>query len=151
MKEKFDIERAKNGARLITRDGKPARIIEYDFNKTHILVAIQQDDGYEVVHEFSKDGDVLTVSGYGECDEDLFIDATPKYRAYNASEFEKDFRLHGPFLVNLYNKATRLTIMGFNDSGVLRFDQTHCYPYEDLAEYFMWSDGSPCGVVESES
>ena len=54
---KFDIELAKQGAPICTRDGKPARIICYDaYNAQPVIALVTLSDGVEYPYTYDKDG-----------------------------------------------------------------------------------------------
>jgi hypothetical protein len=61
MYKKFDLESAKNGAPVITRSGKPARIICFD-RKPDIypLVALVQDGNDELLYTYARDGNLCS-------------------------------------------------------------------------------------------
>lgn len=81
----FDVELAKaitNGSkegRIVTRDGRSARVICWDFsNIQNIVSAISQEDGVENLSSIFHDG---TCSLSSRCDEDLFIEI-PEYMTF---------------------------------------------------------------------
>jgi hypothetical protein len=60
MYKKFDLEAAKNGSPVITRDGKQARIVCFDVNSKDdqpILALITRNDGYEGYSSHCINGD----------------------------------------------------------------------------------------------
>lgn len=81
----FEVELAKkitNGecdGRIVTRDGRSARVICWDFsNIQNIVSAISQEDGVENLSSIFHDG---TCSLSSRCDEDLFIEI-PEYMTF---------------------------------------------------------------------
>lgn len=81
----FEVELAKkitNGdaeGRIVTRDGRSARVICWDFsNIQNIVSAISQEDGVENVSSNFHDGTCCLSS---KCDEDLFIEI-PEYMTF---------------------------------------------------------------------
>ena len=53
----FDVEKAKNGAKVVTRCGYPARIGFYDVkNEIYPILALVQDGEYELPYSFTKNG-----------------------------------------------------------------------------------------------
>jgi hypothetical protein len=72
MYKKFDLEAAKNGAPVITRDGRPARIICFDrkHNLNNIVALIENSEGVEVALLFYSGGEYYSDI---ESDNDLFI------------------------------------------------------------------------------
>ena len=60
----FNLEKAKDGKPVCTRDGRKARIICFDFkSKQPIVAAISQNDGTERLAQYSEDGKYLGVGG----------------------------------------------------------------------------------------
>ena len=60
----FNLEAAKAGKPVCTRDGRKARIICFDFkSKQPIVAAISQNDGTERLAQYSEDGKYLGVGG----------------------------------------------------------------------------------------
>lgn len=55
----FDVEDAKNGAEVITRNGHYVRILSYDIKNEYspILAAILEDDGHERVMQYDEHGE----------------------------------------------------------------------------------------------
>lgn len=76
----FDLEAAKAGAPVMTRAGRPARILAFDLkadDECPIVVAIETDDGKsEVVRTYTKYGYAVD-----EYDDDLMM-AYVKHRAW---------------------------------------------------------------------
>lgn len=68
----FDLESAKNGAKLCTRDGRSARIICYDADNSYPLVALIKDkDGKECISTLTIEGKLF--SSYSVSNSDLFL------------------------------------------------------------------------------
>lgn len=70
----FDIEKAKQGAKVVTRDGHDVRILCFDRNSDEypIVVLIQKkDDGDDGVETYTKNGKYVTAGD--ESDNDLMI------------------------------------------------------------------------------
>lgn len=89
IKIPFEVELAKkisNGeveGRIVTRDGRSARIICWDFsNIQNIVSAISQEDGVENVSSNFHDGTCCLSS---KCDEDLFIEI-PEYMTFKEGD-----------------------------------------------------------------
>ena len=55
----FDVEKAKQGAKVLTRDGRDVRILSYDIKSKYspILAVISEDDGSEEVMQYDEDGE----------------------------------------------------------------------------------------------
>lgn len=53
----FDIQKARDGAEVCTRDGRKARIICFDANNTRPIIALVEEDyGIEFAEGYCKDG-----------------------------------------------------------------------------------------------
>lgn len=54
----FDVEKAKNGAKVVTSDGNPVRILDYSFKAElyPIVAAIAIDDNEECIARYTLDG-----------------------------------------------------------------------------------------------
>lgn len=71
----FDVQKAKDGAEVVTRDGKSVRIISYDrVDKSYPIVGlVMHNDGRESVHIFNKLGKWQKIYSDDEDFFDLFI------------------------------------------------------------------------------
>lgn len=65
----FDLEAAKSGAPVITRDGRPARIIYSEAKSIYNIIALVEDGGDERPISVATDG----VNGLGPSNNDLFM------------------------------------------------------------------------------
>lgn len=53
----FDLEAAKAGAKVVTRDGRPARIVCFDLkNEQSLLVVVHDNEGVESPETYYKNG-----------------------------------------------------------------------------------------------
>ena len=69
--EPFDLEKAKNGDEICTRDGKEARLLEVVKNDTYPVIAVYlDDDGNEYVDSYTLEG---RCSLCGESEGDLMM------------------------------------------------------------------------------
>lgn len=66
----FDLEKAKAGAKLVTRRGIPARIVCYDAKGDYPVIAIVDEDDEEIPRNYTVCG---RYSRFGQSQEDLFI------------------------------------------------------------------------------
>lgn len=74
----FDLEKAKAGVKLCTRDGRPARIISFDRDSAlyPIVALIKEDNKDEYIRFYTRNGEQdLRVSDNSE---DLFLDVKTK-------------------------------------------------------------------------
>lgn len=143
MKIPFDIEKAKNGAKVVTREGKPVRIISYDRKADSRfgfpVIALISDGESESLKSYLINGRRLS-SGTSSPN-DLFLDVESEYKPFDFSNVpigrivvSKRFELRG-ILVATYENSVA---MGVN-----------VYNYTYLLENFTFEDGSPCGVLVS--
>ena len=106
--KKFDIEKAKAGAKVVTRDGRPARIICFDRQGELSIVALIAFDKYERVgsyyyngkfdKEVDSDIDLLLVSeekeeltGFGYALYDVLCEVEHDDEKSNAYELAKEY------------------------------------------------------------
>lgn len=82
----FDEEKAKHGAKVVTRCGYPARILCYDLedSKLPIIAAIRNDDGREIPYQFTIEGNFY--SNKEEDGFDLFIEEEIKEKLMTYEE-----------------------------------------------------------------
>lgn len=68
----FDIEKAKAGAQVVTRYGKPVRIVCFDrkewCGKTSIVALVTYQGNYEALLDYSLDGKVANAPAPHDCD-----------------------------------------------------------------------------------
>lgn len=94
----FDLEAAKAGAKVVTRDGRPARIVCFDAqamsrNRLFPIVAVIGLRGAQIVGLFAEDGSVIS----GDTDKTLLIAPTPGkrwrvvYRGADDNAAQRDF------------------------------------------------------------
>ena len=141
----FNLEKAKAGAKLITRDGSHARILCWDLKQEdYPIIAAVNKGGVESVCFYTNDGGswVEGVSG-----EDLFILEEPTIRPYaNAEEVFKDMKEHGPMLKlkDHDNYYYHILSLSYNTVEI----RDNYYRFDELKATFTWQDGHPCGVEE---
>lgn len=84
----FDLERAKAGDPVVTRDGLPVRIVDFNYKPSiqaySILVIIQNDDGHEISCAYDHKGNYFPGSNTDSV-HDLFM--APKKVQYWANVF----------------------------------------------------------------
>ena len=69
----FSVEKAKAGAKVVTRCGKPARIVDYAIkDKNHPILGLVDDGLYEVPETFTNEG--MVVGDSVDSEYDLFIE-----------------------------------------------------------------------------
>lgn len=91
----FDLEKAKQGAKVITRDGRPARIICWDrVESTYPIVALVKDkDGTDVdIETYTLDGACVAEQEYNL---DLFMNPTIVERWVNVYKNEYEGYYNG--------------------------------------------------------
>lgn len=143
-KVKFDIEKAKAGAKLVTRNGKPARIICWDIKrKDYTLAGAIDEGGVESLCFYTNSGRSWAE---GDSCDDLFVLEEPTIRPYaNAEEVLKDMREHGSMVLFNENNCYYHIMSLSND------DVEICNNYNSFDEFkdkYIWQDGHPCGVEE---
>lgn len=152
MKKKFDIEKAKQGAKIITRDGRPVEILKYNYNRSgsqRIVVCSKDEDGDDMAYVVHLDGSWI----YGmENNADIFLEVESTYRPYaNIEELDAAIKEHGFLVVNKsyqqIPKDQRILIGRYNKNEIVLTNSTH-WRYETFFENFEWIDGTPCGVQE---
>lgn len=67
----FDLEAAKAGAPVVTRDGRPARIICFDAKSLNNIIALVEDGGSEEPISVTPDGEYSPC--FGPSNNDLFM------------------------------------------------------------------------------
>lgn len=93
MKE-FDLEAAKAGAKVCTRDGRPARIVCFDAkSKYPILALIMRGDGKESPYTYTIDGHFRDVADFPS---DLFMSSTKHEGWVNI------YREYGLYVLGIY-------------------------------------------------
>lgn len=146
MKIPFDIEKAKNGAKVVTRDGRPVEIFKFDFienGKRRIAYCCTDEDGDNHAYLVNHNGVWMEEK---ESDQDLFIEVESTYRPYaNSEEMDAEIKKHGYIVKNLYGR--RLTITGYDDKNV-SVGMGSGGKYETLLKSYTWIDGTPCGIME---
>lgn len=95
----FDLKAAKNGARVVTRDGQPVRIICFDKQGGCLIVALVKKTGGEALFFYNIDGGMAGADDDYYKKYDLFM-ALTKHQAY----------------VNIYKGSSRYTSGNLFDS-----------------------------------
>lgn len=94
--KKFDLEAAKAGAEVCTRDGREVRIICFDAkSKYPILALIRRGDGKESLYTYTIDGHFIDVADFPS-DSDLFMSST-KHEGW-----VKIYREYGLYALGIY-------------------------------------------------
>lgn len=102
MKE-FDLEKAKAGHPVCTRDGREARILCFDRIGDRPIVALVKEAGEETIFSYNKKGKLFSNDGR-KCIDDLFMKAVKREAWINLYK-DKDERLFpGLNFLNLKKK-----------------------------------------------
>ena len=156
----FDIERAKNGAKVVTRKGLPAKIVDYPIkNEIYPILGLILVDGKEFPLLFTKTG-----NQYKNCTEsryDLFIEEEGVESQKNSlnlkskknkkpiNNIKPKFKV-GDYIVNdsvnMRGKIVKLTDHSY------QFSSGKCIPFEDNRTR-LWEvakDAKPGDVLASE-
>lgn len=146
MKIPFDIEKAKAGAKVVTRDGRPVEIFKYDFKDNGKLrIAYCCTDEYGDNHAYLVNHNGVWMEAK-ESDQDLFIEEEQTYRPYaNAAEMEAAIKEHGMFVKNKGIEKI-MAIIAYSESYIETI--SGCDDYQSLHLSCTWLDGTPCGVQE---
>lgn len=144
-KTEFDIEKAKKGAKLVTRNGEPVRIICLDRHRScYPIVALIGGKEEERIEIYTSEGKHRADGEYS-CN-DLFILEEPTVKPYvNAEEMDAAIKEHGMFVKDLYGR--RFAIVAYDDENVSVGVELH-EQYKALLEFYEWPDCTPCGVPE---
>ena len=86
----FDLEKAKAGAEVCTRDGRPARIVCWDVKYSGFPLAVVVEDGIalENIYQYSEEGKPM--NDYGKGEDDLFLNTTKKVGWVNVYQDESN-------------------------------------------------------------
>lgn len=149
MRKKFSIGAAKSGAKVVTRDGRTVRIVDFSIRRGlyKILAVIPSNDtNEEGIYLFPASGKFLP----DELSEnDLFLEEESKYRPYaNADEMGDAINQRGMFVENK-ETGRRIAIVAYSEREIETV--TDCEDYESLLKYYAWLDGTSCGVKEGGS
>ncbi len=140
MKIPFDIEKAKAGARVVTRGGLPVTIFSYNGNfpiNRNILAVMSRNDS-DIAYYCNSNG-MVTLGN--ERADDLFLEVEPEYKPFDLSNapvgrIVKSKTSGSKFMIS---SATN-TVMGVGMSLFL---------YENFLKEYVFEDSSPCGVLVS--
>lgn len=88
--------------KIITRDGKPVRIICIDAKCNYPIVALVTQNNYEVTYNFKKDG---FATSYGDSNYDLFF--APEKREGYINLFKQTNGLNTGFVFNTKEEAEK--------------------------------------------
>lgn len=156
----FDIEKAKAGAKVVTREGLAVRMLCYDRkNEQPVISLVTHDDGREYVHSNEVSGAFFP--GNNSSPLDLFLAVEPKLRPWKPEEVpmlavvkavgeDSDAGIGYHRLVILYVCPSRVTLStADNYSGKFGMGKT----FQELLDGYKHStDGGktwlPCGILE---
>lgn len=143
MRIQFDIAKAQAGAKVVTRDGRPARIVAYDMENIYPICAIiRSQEGTEYPEVYLKDGRYDEDGIENNCD--LFIEE--EYRPYaNADEMDEAIKVHGMFVINRLTDV-RQAIIAYSNLEVATSATKQSY--KAFLNSYTWLDGTTCGVQE---
>lgn len=81
------------------------------------------------------------------------VKKSPAYRLYdNADEFLQAQKEHGPYLKYSSTKVDKMPSCVYEDSIEVKSEDNCGYtkgfmiPYATLFKYYLWQDGTPCGI-----
>lgn len=93
----FDLEAAKAGAPVVTRDGRPVRILTYDARRPRPIVALVDNGDYDDVETYMENGGSMPSK---ETAEDLFI--APVKRSGWMNMYREGIKVRGSEAGTLY-------------------------------------------------
>lgn len=139
----FDIDKAKAGARVVTRDGKPVRILCYDanFDNEKIVKNIVGIVGSDVLEWPDKGNFLYNPTITYSHRNDLMIQEEPKYVPFTKEtvpllQVVTDNKIDSRFVIVAATKHTCF----LGGKGWVN--------YADLLRYYtFFEDGSPCGTL----
>lgn len=144
----FDIEKAKVGAKVVTRDGLAVRILAYDRIGDQPIVGLRADSASDdAINSWNSDGTFLYNN---PSDSDLFLSVEPQYRAWTADEVpvgclirdKSSSNFHRHILIGVaaeYEKAVCIGQRG--NYSLLRIFETHEYSMDNGKTWQI------CGVL----
>lgn len=132
MKIPFDLEKAKNGAKVVTRDGRQVEILKYDYMYRGVQkIAYCYTDETGDNHLLFVNTDGIFLAGREE-DDDLLIEVDPTYRPYaNAAECRKEAIMNNEIKQLTDLQIAEIAAKYFNDC------EDHCEQCDHCMEY--WS------------
>lgn len=160
----FDLEAAKQGAKLVTKHGYPARVICWDRNNgIYPIVALMKcNNGNEIILQLTNEG--RCVRDNNDYPFNLCILEDPQYVPYeSAEEFMQAQREHGWYIKmgDRYNpytdkdddvwyvSPTEVTDRTLFFASIFASLPMHAIKYNELVNY-QWADGTPCGKIKEE-
>ncbi len=146
MKIPFDIEKAKAGTQVVTKEGKKVRILTFDRRITHAnqdpIVGLINDGLSESVATFNNKGK------NGLSYNDLFLEVESEYKPFDFSNIPvgRVIKSRSGSKKTVISAADTMRVFYF-DPDVNDF-KGWLY-YKSLLESYVFEDGSPCGVLVS--
>lgn len=138
--------------KLVTRDGRSARIICTDKDGDFPLVALIKSEDKELIETYTSKGNYRVGADKNPelaSDHDLlFADPEPTYLPFkDAKEVMDAVREHGPWIITL--RGAYLQILSISQE-VKSIELYECenVGFDELLEYKWADDGSVCGIKE---
>lgn len=146
MRKTFDLEKAKAGAKVVTRDGRPVEILKYNYiqrGTQRLIVCSKDEDGDDNVYVVNSDGSWIVDM---EHNADIFLEVEPTYHPYSSvEEMDKAIKEHGMFIKHKEIER-RIAIIAYTETDIETLSDYE--DYKSLLKYYTWLDGTPCGVME---
>lgn len=111
---KFDIELAKKGNAIHTRDNRKARLICSDVKGDYIVVLVEDENGNEEVYKYTKDG---KLKGLNYFEYDLFMGSAKEVGYINL--YQSDGELTNTPLLSTKEKAIEAIKRQIEDDNVI--------------------------------
>lgn len=143
IQKPFDVEAAKNGARVERRDGKPVRIICYDkVSDKYPIVALVNSEGRESCHSYTFNGEALASNSSGS---NLVIVEEVEYPKFKEGDWLVAYNEDLPRLI------TAVTFDGYELEDVNGHKVSICHrTIENLCILWTLKDAKPGDVLISE-
>lgn len=152
MKTKpFDLQAAKNGAKLVTKFGDTARIICYDRIGDYPIVALVSDEEFMLTY----DNNGMFSIDHKETDMDLLIldESEPIYKPYETTaELMDEIKKHGAWVKCKYgDKYNQITGFYYDAGMYIELYSDFDYMSGDFLAKYVWADdNTPCGKLVEE-
>lgn len=111
---KFDIELAKKGESIHTRDNRKARLICSDVKGDYIVVLVEDENGNEELYKYTKDG---KLKGLNYFEYDLFMGSAKEVGYINL--YQSDGELTNTPLLSSKEKAIKAIKRQIEDDNVI--------------------------------
>lgn len=140
MRKSFDIKAARNGVKLVTRYGLPAKLISDNYYSQNYPLLF-------LITESGKDKTVTNKLNGGFCADqsehmyDIFLDVEQVYKPFSLENAPVGA------VVKSKKDGSRWVLIGSNGNGVLV--GATAMTFKNLLDNYILDNGEPCGILES--